>query len=206
MSSDADDAKRALRSEMRTRIGSLKPFSRLHRSRRLAATVLRSPPLAGTGLVLAYRALPDEIDVDDVVRALAAHGWRIAFPHVDANGKLILLEIASSDPLLASFWTRDRFGISAPDAKAAGVRKVLAREIDAVITPGRAFAPNGARLGRGKGFYDSLFGRLRPDCRRSSLGVCYREQLVDCVPEGPSDRRVAFVAAEGRLIRCSRGR
>lgn len=205
MSAGTLDAKRALRSQMRSLIGSLKPFARIHRSRRLAAIVLRSPPLAGSGLVLAYRALQDEIDVDDVVRVLAVRGWRIAFPHVDAAGKLLLLEIESPDPLHARFWMRDRFGIEAPDATAAGVRKVLAREIDAVIAPGRAFAPNGARLGRGKGFYDSLFGRLRPDCRRSSLGVCYREQLVDCVPEGPSDRRVAFVAAESRLIRCSRG-
>jgi 5-formyltetrahydrofolate cyclo-ligase len=200
------DAKPQLRAEMRERVAAIKPFARAHRARMLAATVLRSPALAGARLVLAYRALPDEIDVDEVVRALAARGVRVAFPRIEDDGSLKLLEIAAGDPLAADNWRADRFGIAAPNVESVAVRRVMPREIDAVIVPGRAFDARGARLGRGKGYYDRLLGRLRPDSRRATVGVCFREQLVDCVAETRDDRRVAYVAAEGTLLRASKAR
>ena len=198
------DSKHELRALIRGRIRAITPFARRHRARRLAATVLRSPPLAGARVVLAYRAMGDEINIDEVVCALAARGVRVAFPMVRADGSMQLLEIAASDPLAPEHWVRDRFGIAAPNPDAPAARKILPREIDAVIVPGRAFDARGARLGRGKGYYDKLLGRLRPDGRRATIGVCFREQLVESVAEGPLDRRVAFVAAEGRLLRGSR--
>jgi 5-formyltetrahydrofolate cyclo-ligase len=203
MSDASAESKKAMRAEMRARVAAIKPFARAQRARRLAATVLRSPALAGARLVLAYRALPDEIDVDEVVRALAARGVRIAFPRVEDDGSLMLLEVAAADPLAASHWRADRFGIAAPNVDSAAVRRVMPREIDAVLVPGRAFDARGARLGRGKGYYDRLLGRLRPDSRRATVGVCFREQVVDCVAESATDRRVAFIAAEGKLLRAS---
>lgn len=201
---ESDDLKQALRGVIRGRIRAIRPFAREQRARRLAATVLRAPPLAGARLVLAYRAMGDEISVDEIVRTLAARGVRVAFPRVGDDGSLRLIEISAPDPLAADHWTTDRYGISAPNPEGAAARRVFAREVDAVIVPGRAFDARGARLGRGKGYYDKLLGRLRPDGRRATIGVCFREQLVDSVAEGPQDRRVAFVAAEGRLIRGAR--
>lgn len=204
ITSDADEAKHELRALIRGRLRAIKPLARNHRARRLAATVLRSPPLAGARLVLAYRAMSDEINIDEIVRALVARGVRVAFPMVRDDGSMQLLEIAAADPLAPEHWVADRFGIAVPDPNTSAARRVLPREIDAVIVPGRAFDARGARLGRGKGYYDQLLGRLRPDVRRATIGVCFREQLVDSVAEGPLDRRVAFVAAEGRLLRGAR--
>ncbi|MFZ9914568.1 MAG: 5-formyltetrahydrofolate cyclo-ligase, partial [Phycisphaerales bacterium] len=59
----------------------------------------------------------------------------------------------------------------------------------------------GARLGRGKGFYDGLIARLRPDARAATIGLCHREQLVAQVPEDARDRRVAWVATDRALLR-----
>ncbi len=201
------EAKRSMRAAMREAVAAVRPFARARRAERMAAAVLRSPALAGAGgagamLVLLYRAMPDEIDADGVVRALAARGARVAFPKVGDDGRLRLLEVAAADPLDPKHWTRDRFGIAAPDGESTAVRRVRARELDALVVPGRAFDRGGARLGRGKGFYDALLGRVRPDARRATVGVCFREQLVDCVPEDGHDRRVAFVVADGRVFRC----
>lgn len=201
-----NEAKKAMRAAMRARIESIKPFARAHRARRLAATVLRSPALSGARLVLAYRALRDEMCVDEVVRELAARGVRVAFPSVQSDGSMRLLEIACREPLARAHWTLDRYGIAAPNAESTAVRRVMPREIDAVLVPGRAFDARGARLGRGKGFYDRLLGRLRPDARAATIGICFREQLVDCVVESPADRRVAFVAADGALLRAAKAR
>lgn len=200
-----NSAKAELRASMRDAVRRITPFARARRAQTLAAAVLRSPALAGARLVLAYRALADEIDVDPLVRALVARGVRVAFPRVDSRGELLLVEIACTDPLASEHWTRDRYGIAAPRLDAAGpsaaVRILAPLDLDAVIVPGRAFDARGGRLGRGKGFYDALLPRLRPDARRATVGVCFREQLVDCVPEEPHDHRLAFVATEGRLLR-----
>ncbi|MBI1303792.1 MAG: 5-formyltetrahydrofolate cyclo-ligase [Phycisphaera sp.] len=206
--------KRALRGAMRTATRAIRPFSRSFRSSRLAARLLRSPPLAQRGLVLAYRALPDEVCVDGLVEALLARGWRVAFPRVDAGGAMTLVEVGGApggdagasllrDP---SRWDVDRHGIASPRLDAAGARRVHPREIDAVIVPGRAFDGAGNRLGRGGGHYDRLLARLRPDARSRTVGVAFREQVVPRVPVGANDRAVAWLATDARTARAARFR
>jgi len=172
----------------------------------------------------------DEVDVDPLVRALCARGVRIAFPivlpeainaakrsaEIDASDDgrtspdplraLRLLAIDARDPLSADpsdaeIWRTDRYGIRAPNLDSPLVRRVAPHEIDAVIVPGRAFDARGARLGRGKGFYDALLARLRPDARAATIGLAFEAQVVDRVPENERDARVAWIATERRLRR-----
>ena len=194
------DEKSALRKSVRESVRAIAPFRAAWRARRICGLALRAPALSGARLVLAYRALPDEVDIAELVGPLVARGVRVAFPAVDARGTLLLVEPAGHRDGAA--WFRDRFGVDAPRAEAAGARSVHPREVDAVLVPGRAFARDGARLGRGKGFYDALLARLRPDARRATLGVCYREQLVDRVPEAAHDARVAAVVTDAGFVAC----
>ena len=54
--------------------------------------------------------------------------------------------------------------------------------------PGLAFTKQGARLGRGKGYYDSYLTRCR-DVGHSprTVALCFRQQIVDHVPVAESD-------------------
>ena len=61
-----------------------------------------------------------------------------------------------------------------------------ASEIDVMIVPGVAFGRDGARLGRGKGFYDRYLARK--GFRAESVGVCLDFQLFDTLPMEPHDR------------------
>lgn len=246
MSGAHANPKSALRARMREAIGTIGAAARVSRARRAADLALRSPPFARAQLVLAYRALPDEIDADPLVRELLARGVRIAFPLVvdaggvgagaakDAREKVGREEIGREEPahanplrslrLLAieprggpsgepgaddilavrapdALWRTDRFGIRAPNPDSARVRRVHPRDIDAVIVPGRAFDARGARLGRGKGFYDALLARLRPDARAATIGLAFEAQVVERVPEDAHDARVAWVATDRRLRR-----
>jgi len=56
--------------------------------------------------------------------------------------------------------------------------------IDLVLIPGLAFSRVGARLGRGRGFYDRLLGPLRS----VFCGVCHDIQLMDDVPSNHWDK------------------
>lgn len=209
---DADtalrDAKKALRTKVAERLAALKPLARAHKTRSLAAFALRAPPLGGRGLVLAYRALPDEACVDALAEMLAARGWRVAFPLVDATGAMKLVELATGPgmpPLFhASRWTSDRHGIRAPRPDGVGARSIWPRELDAVLVPGRAFDRAGNRLGRGKGYYDRLLARLRPDARSATVGVGFAEQVEDAVPASADDRPVAWIASDRGLRRAPR--
>jgi 5-formyltetrahydrofolate cyclo-ligase len=209
MTASTADAKRAMRREIRAQVADLGAWTRARRAERAGRLAERAPPFAHAGLVLAYRAMADEIDATPLVARLRARGVRVAFPHVDARGRLHLLL-----PLKGgkeggkeggeeggSCWTRDRHGIEALDPMAPGVVRVAARDLDAVIVPGRAFDAAGGRLGRGKGFYDGLLSRLRPDARGSTVGLAFAAQLVTAVPREAHDRAVAWVATEDGVRR-----
>jgi 5-formyltetrahydrofolate cyclo-ligase len=209
------DAKRALRTYVRNTVAELRPMARAHAARRAAELVLRAPPLVQAKLVLVYRALPDEIDTDPLITQLVTRGVCPVFPlvfdapniasgaqHSSALRALGLFAIRARDPLCSTMWRTDRYGIRAPNPDAPCVRRVQPREIDAVIVPGRAFDAVGNRLGRGKGFYDALLPKLRPDARAATIGFAYACQEFGEVPVETHDARVAWLVTEKRVIRC----
>jgi 5-formyltetrahydrofolate cyclo-ligase len=71
-------------------------------------------------------------------------------------------------------------------------------EIDLIIVPGLAFTRDGARLGRGGGYYDRLLGRS--DCRARRVGLAYDFQIVAALPVEPHDQRVHEILTESGLI------
>lgn len=205
---DARAAKRALRTEVRAAIRALSRFKLERKSRAVADFAVRTPAFGGRGLLLAYRALPDEPCVDAAVAALAARGWRVAVPTVDAQGAMLLIELRTDtgkpDVFDASRWTLDAHAIRAPRIEPPHTRRIRPRELDAVLVPGRAFDRLGNRLGRGQGHYDTLLSALRPDARAATVGVGFAEQVAESVPVDPHDRPVAWLVTDRGITRCRR--
>lgn len=75
---------------------------------------------------------------------------------------------------------------------------VAIASLDIVLVPGLAFTRDGARLGRGGGFYDRLLAH--PDCRAHRIGIAHDLQLVDSIPLEPHDQRVHQIISESGLI------
>ena len=61
--------------------------------------------------------------------------------------------------------------------------------VDLVFVPGLAFTRDGARLGRGGGYFDRFLSRFEG----TSVGVCFQEQVLDELPEEDHDQRVDHV-------------
>lgn len=202
------EAKRRLRAEIRRVLRAASPRRLAWKSRAVSDFIVRAPPLAGRGLLLAYRALSDEACVDAAVAQLSLRGWRIAFPAIDRRGAMQLVELVAASgaggPFEDARWTLDRHGIRAPRLDRLTARRVRPRELDAVLVPARAFDRAGNRLGRGQGHYDRLLAGLRPDARANSIGVAFEDQLVEAVPVDSHDRPVAWVATNRGIIRCRR--
>ena len=74
------------------------------------------------------------------------------------------------------------FGIVEPGPEA---RLCEPRELDLVIVPGTAFTAAGARMGRGRGYYDKYLAQ--PEVHAVKIGVCYAHQLVGELPSEPHD-------------------
>ena len=64
------------------------------------------------------------------------------------------------------------------------------------LVPGLAFSADGARLGYGKGYYDTFFARHSV----LKLGLCYDFQLVPQVPTQPHDVRMDGILTDKRLV------
>lgn len=64
-------------------------------------------------------------------------------------------------------------------------------DIDLIVIPGVAFSPAGARIGRGKGYYDKLL----PNIAAYKIGICFPFQLVDDIPTEELDVAVDEVIA-----------
>jgi 5-formyltetrahydrofolate cyclo-ligase len=59
-------------------------------------------------------------------------------------------------------------------------KRIDAERLDLVMVPGAAFDARGGRIGRGKGYYDRLLRRTRPDALR--VGVAFQCQIFPGVP------------------------
>jgi 5-formyltetrahydrofolate cyclo-ligase len=157
----------------------------------LASRLLSLPEIADVHVILAYAALPAELDPSPAIDVLRARGVRTAYTRIEAPGVLALHEVASEVELVPG-----PLGIRQPAAESA---RVANADIDAVIVPGVAYDESGRRLGYGGGYFDRLLPLLRPDCVR--IGVAFDEQILESIPAEEHDADVDLVVTPSRTIR-----
>merc|ERR1712179_186671 len=55
--------------------------------------------------------------------------------------------------------------------------------LDVILIPGLGFSHQGARLGRGKGYYDTYLQRCTDRrCKPLSVALAFNEQICDTIP------------------------
>lgn len=141
----------------------------------------------GARRVLAYRALPGEIDVSALVQGFELLAPRARFR---PTPRLTLHPWDTATEM-------SRFGALQPPADAP---EVLLSDVDAILLPGLAFDVQGVRLGYGGGFYD----RLLPAFGGLTVGVIQRALIVPRLPADAHDCPVAWLATEDGLERTRR--
>ena len=77
-------------------------------------------------------------------------------------------------------------------------KKVQPEELDLVMVPGTAFDPKGGRMGQGKGYYDRLLARVRPDA--PLVAIAFDCQIFDEIPVSAHDVFMDKVLTETREI------
>jgi len=125
--------------------------------------------------ILLYHPLPGEIDVMALLTADSTKSF--LFPRIEGE------HLALYRLLAGSRWINNPFGFKEPDPGTWDA--VTPKEVHLAIVPGLAFDVNGARLGRGKGYYDRLLGH--PDFQGIKIGLCWPWQILDSLPNEPHD-------------------
>ncbi|MFP4645007.1 MAG: 5-formyltetrahydrofolate cyclo-ligase [Spirochaetales bacterium] len=189
-------AKRALRREMRQRL-SLLPRER-HQQ---AGTALldyfgasatgaqqnpgnASDPAVPAGRLFAFASMRGEINTWPLLHSYWEAGLSVALPKVEPGGIAFFL-VAGTHELSPGTLGIAEPSISCPPAvPAAG---------DTVLVPGLAFTRDGARLGRGGGYYDRFIASLVEGV--TTVGVCYDVQILESLPCGERDMHVGTVVS-----------
>ena len=140
---------------------------------------------AAARVVAGYSALGSEISPQLAMEEARSVGAIVAFPAFHNPGKPF--RFVAGDPLVPG-----PFGIMQPRKSAPAV------EPDLILVPLIAVDPLGSRLGRGKGHYDQVLGRLRRSWAKL-IGVGWSMQrLNDTVPADPWDVPLdAFATPDG---------
>jgi 5-formyltetrahydrofolate cyclo-ligase len=187
-----NDTKSALRATVRALLAGLTPGERQAASAAACRLLRAQAAWRQAAAVLVYAPLPDELDLGPLVAEGLVAGKRIAFPAFDAGlgryGAWFILDPARD-------LVRGRFGIPEP---ALDRRQHPAERVDLILVPGMAFATDGRRLGRGKGFYDRLLTSVAgPRC-----GVAFDFQAFEQVPSESHDLGVDWVLTPSRWLTC----
>jgi 5-formyltetrahydrofolate cyclo-ligase len=188
---EAADSKRDLRARVRASRAAVPADRACEAAEDVARRALALPEVARARSVLAYAALPEELDPAPLVGALRSLGARVALPRVCGPGTLALHWVEPGDVL-----GRGHAGIPEPHETCAWAGP---EDFDLVLVPGVAFDASCARLGFGGGFYDALLPSL--PVTATTLALAFDAQIVDEVPCEPHDEPVMIVVTPTAVYR-----
>ena len=180
--------KAELRREMRQRLQSLDAATRVEKSRSICAAIAAHPAFAKRERVALFSPLPSEPDLNGLWESKRGG---FCYPRV-AGEKIEFVEIARLEDLIQAAWNP---WVREPAAGAPHID--TPEQIGLILVPGLAFTRQGARLGRGGGFYDRFLAELPAQTVR--MGICFDLQLAKDLPMEAHDQRLDAVITESGL-------
>jgi 5-formyltetrahydrofolate cyclo-ligase len=173
-------AKKELRRHLRAELARLTPPAAAAASEGIRMSIPSLPRWPEARTVAAFAALPTEPDLRPFDWLLSRH---LLLPRIDGEN-LVFHQVTAPDQL-----TPGPFGVLEPDPQKCPAADPATADL--IFVPGLAFTHDGARLGRGRGYYDRLLAALPNTTLR--IGVCFRCQLIDSIPSEPHDEPVDLV-------------
>ncbi len=159
---------------VRAQIRLLSPSERIAAAERIARQVECDSRFIASKTVAVFMPLGDEPPIREAVERWAAEK-RVVVPRVEGDDMRFF-------DFCAEQMASGAFGIEEPQATA----ECPPEEIEVMIVPAVALARNGARMGRGRGYYDRYLGAPAA-ARIYKIGTCFACQLVGQLIVEPHD-------------------
>ena len=166
--------KRNIRQSIRAQIATLSNEDKAKFSAQIFNKIANLEEVKHASVAALFVSLADEPQTGDFIKQLLSQNRRVVVPRIEGD------EMEFYD--ISGGLQQGSFNIMEPTAKTP----VEPSEIDVMIVPGIAFTCNGARCGRGKGFYDKYLSRN--GFHAHTIGVCYPCQIVEELPTEPHDK------------------
>ena len=186
--------KPTLRQTMRERLRAMDEATRSEASVHIAAQLKQLAAMWPAGVTVAlFGGLKNEPDlVAHLLPALLAQGVCACFFQIEHH-TLQPRQVRSMDDL-----QRGAMNVWEPHAHCPHIDIAA---LDIILVPGLAFTREGARLGRGGGYYDRLLAQH--DCRAERIAVAFDVQIVDHIAVESHDQHIHQFITESGLIQTS---
>ncbi|MDO5536561.1 MAG: 5-formyltetrahydrofolate cyclo-ligase [Desulfovibrionaceae bacterium] len=192
MTASEAEARAALRQAMKKARSAQDPAAALAASHAAQRHLMAAPLWQTARSAALYAATRGECGTDLLLADAYARGMAVWLPRV-RKGAAGVMDFARVEDL--SLLVTGSFGILEPPASLPGVP---ARDFacDVAVIPGVAFAPSGARLGFGGGYYDRFFSLARTAAR---VGLGFAFQMAEDFRAEPWDVPMTHLCTERGL-------
>jgi 5-formyltetrahydrofolate cyclo-ligase len=176
--------KSEIRKEIAKRLRSQSGPEKNRKDKAIEEKLFSLPEFSKARTIAFYISFGGEVDTTAPIDRALAMGKRVVVPVITGDD-LEFYPIESREAGLAE----GPYGILQPEIR--DLKPFSKEEIDLIVVPGVAFGKKGARLGRGKGFYDRFLGTL--PCRAKRIGLAYDIQIIEDLPVTLHDLPVDIV-------------
>ena len=161
-------------------------------SRQICEEFMAMPVYAAAKTVLWYVDAGSEVRTRHMLPEAMAKSAKVIIPYciVETN-QLELFWLEDMGELVEGAY---KILEPASDLRELPSKRVQPEEIDLVAVPGTAFDPSGGRLGQGKGYYDRLLSRIRPEV--PLIALSFECQVFPKIPVAPHDVYMDLVLTE----------
>lgn len=159
-------------------------------SEQICKRILDSEVYKTSNIILAYMALSDEVNLMPVIQNALFCKKQVYLPKVDPSSPKMEFYRFSGTTMEGAF------GILEPNDTEPFQYDSDIQTL--VLVPGRGFTVSGARLGRGKAYYDTYFASLAK--KMTLAGVCFNIQLLEQLPVEEHDVFMNLVITENKII------
>lgn len=161
------------------------------KSRLIAQAFTELPEFAQAKTAMFYYGIENEPETREIIEKALEMGKKVSLPVTDFEKRTMkTIEISSTNEL-----KENKFGLVEP----VGEKKVEANSLDLIVMPGVAFDREGNRIGRGKGFYDSMLRKTNTGV--ILIGLCFEENLEENIPSQSHDVKMNIIVTDKEVIR-----
>ena len=164
-------------------------------SQKAAQLFLNSELYRRAPLILAFVSLKTEIDTHALIEKMMQDNKKIAIP-LTSDTSMVFKLLQNEKPLCAQL-QRGNYGIEEPVSELEEIAPENLPEETVILVPGMAFSRSGARLGKGKGYYDNYLAQV--PAATILAGYAFQRQIMETVPCEPHDRPVKYLVTEERI-------
>ncbi|XP_005106709.1 5-formyltetrahydrofolate cyclo-ligase [Aplysia californica] len=188
MSQTIQQTKAVLRKEMKQRLARLTDHEKSVQSLIILRKVLSSEVYAQSKRISIYLPMKEEVCTLNILKSMFRDGKECFIPNYK-GAEMIMVPLKSWDAYERLPVTK--WGIKQSEEFDASQDANMSGGLDLIFMPGLAFTTQGARLGRGKGYYDQYLNKCdQSGCLPKTVALLFHEQLTENVPVLEHDKLV----------------